>query len=98
MAAPRERDIDARDPRRTCIGCRQVRPQHALVRLGRRADGIVVVAERAAGRGAYVCPDDRCVGRAAAAAVLSRAFRKRCEAGVDLAREVREFWQRQRSR
>jgi hypothetical protein len=81
-------------PRRTCIGCRQVRAQTALVRLVRRSDGTVVSGRDGRGRGAYVCPDPDCLERAVKR--LGQAFRKPSVADTGLAEEVRGLWQRQR--
>jgi predicted RNA-binding protein YlxR (DUF448 family) len=81
-------------PRRTCIGCRQVRPQAGLIRLVRRVDGTVVSDPTGHGRGAYVCPDPRCLERAVKR--LGQAFRKPSVAGTGLAEEVKGLWQRQR--
>lgn len=80
-----------REPERTCVGCRRVRPRAALVRLVRDAEGRVRVdaGGAAPGRGAWVCPDDGCVERAALRGRLSHAFRQACEAGIDLAMAVR---------
>ena len=67
-------------PQRTCIGCRKVRPKAALVRLVRGADGRVQVdGGRAEGRGAYVCPDPGCLGKALYAGRLGHAFKRPCE-------------------
>lgn len=68
-------------PQRTCIGCRKVRPKAALVRLVRGADGRVRVDDgnRAGGRGAYVCPDRGCLGKALHAGRLGHAFKRPCE-------------------
>ena len=68
-------------PQRTCIGCRKVRPQAALLRLVRGADGRVHVDSggRAEGRGAYVCPDPGCLGKAFSAGRLGHAFKRPCE-------------------
>jgi len=42
-------------PQRTCVGCRQVLPKRALVRLVRTPDGIQVdPTGKQAGRGAYL--------------------------------------------
>jgi uncharacterized protein len=78
-------------PSRTCVGCRRARPQAALVRLVRLASGTVVVdgRTRAAGRGAYVCPDAECLGRGLSRGRLGHAFRKPSEAGPNLAAAVR---------
>ena len=82
-----------REPRRTCLGCRRVRPKQALVRLVRGRDGVVVAdpGGAAEGRGAYVCPDDPCLERALSRAQLSHAFRKPCAASEELAEAVRTF-------
>jgi predicted RNA-binding protein YlxR (DUF448 family) len=81
-------------PRRTCIGCRQVRGQATLIRLVRRPEGTVVPDPHGRGRGAYVCPDPQCLERALTR--LGRAFRKPSVAAIGLAEEVRGLWQRQR--
>lgn len=78
-------------PVRTCLGCRRARPKRLLIRLVRDTSGVVRVDRTAAapGRGAYVCPDGACVERMLKAAALSRAFRKRSDAGPDLEADVR---------
>ena len=56
----------AREPQRTCVGCRRVRGKSDLVRITRTPDGAVTVDRtgHGAGRGAYVCPETACVERA----------------------------------
>jgi predicted RNA-binding protein YlxR (DUF448 family) len=78
------------EPSRTCLGCREVRPKGRLVRLIRLRSGAVVVdaSARAAGRGAYVCPDAQCVERALGRGRLAHAFRKPCAASPDLGAAV----------
>ena len=73
-------------PRRTCLGCRQVRPKGALVRLVRQPDGRVVTDPdgRAVGRGAYVCADAECMERAFSRGRLTHAFRAPSEVGPEL--------------
>lgn len=68
-------------PERTCIGCRQRRPKAVLLRLVRGADGRVDVDDsgRAEGRGAYVCLDPGCLGKALSAGRLGHAFKRPCE-------------------
>ena len=74
------------DPRRTCVGCRQVREKRRLVRRVRRPEGVVVVDRTgsAPGRGAYVCGDPRCVERLVKSRRLTQAFKKPCAAGENL--------------
>lgn len=82
-----------RGPDRTCLGCRRVRPRGELVRLVSGRDGRVAVDPRgtAAGRGAYVCPDEACVERGLQRARLSHAFKKPCDANAALVAAVRDL-------
>lgn len=49
-------------PRRTCVGCRTTRAKPELVRIAATPDGVRVDPDQALpGRGAYVCPDPRCL-------------------------------------
>jgi predicted RNA-binding protein YlxR (DUF448 family) len=64
------------EPRRTCVGCRAVRPQRQLVRLvGDGWGGVAVASRRARGRGAYLCPLPGCLDAALRRRVLPRALR-----------------------
>jgi len=67
-----------REPRRTCVACRQARGKHELVRLVRLEEGLVVVDARgrAPGRGAYVCRGEGCAARLVKGGRLSQAFRR----------------------
>src|SRR5947209_10073284 len=84
-------------PCRTCLGCRRARPKALLIRLVRLPSGAVVVdaRARAAGRGAYVCPDAACVERALSRGRLGHAFKKPSEAHPDLAAVVRAAGRRE---
>jgi len=46
-----------------CVACHQMRPKRELVRVVRTPAGDVKVdpTGKLSGRGAYVCPDSRCV-------------------------------------
>ena len=49
-------------PRRTCVGCRTTRAKPELVRVAATPDGVRVDPDHdLPGRGAYVCPDPRCL-------------------------------------
>ena len=50
-------------PQRTCIACGAESSKSALVRLVRHADGVVQIDRtgKLSGRGAYVCPNQRCL-------------------------------------
>lgn len=65
-------------PSRTCLGCRQVRPQGSLLRIVRTADGFVEPdpERRRGGRGAYLCRSERCLGEAVRRGRWAHAFRR----------------------
>lgn len=73
-------------PIRTCLGCRARRPKTAMLRLVRRAGGVVAVDPRrtAGGRGAYVCEDPGCLERAMRGGRLAHAFRAPSDPGPEL--------------
>ena len=75
-----------RAPQRSCVACRQVRPKGELLRLVRTPEGEVGVdvTGKAAGRGAYVCRDERCAQRAVKQKKLVRAL------GVPVGEELLE--------
>lgn len=56
------------EPVRHCVVCRRGRAKHELVRVVRSPEGEVGldVGGKAPGRGAYVCPERRCIDRAGA--------------------------------
>lgn len=78
--APRLRRV----PTRTCVGCRQVRPKRALVRVVRTPQGEVQVdpTGKRAGRGAYVCPSEACLEKAFRGRQLERALDRPLDAAV----------------
>ncbi len=68
-----------KEPMRTCIGCRQVMPQRALVRLAIVDAPPFVVPDpkkRLGGRGAWIEPRRQCVERAAKKGGFQRALRR----------------------
>jgi len=84
-------------PRRTCVGCRRIDDQAALLRLVgiSAADGVVVRVDehrRMSGRGAWLHPDPACLASAAKRRAFNRAFR-----GPADTHEVAEWFQAQGS-
>ena len=68
-------------PIRMCVSCRRKAPQGSLIRLAVGEDGAVEVAQlRRRGRGAYVCPAQKCM----AAAVKRGAFQRGLRTQVHL--------------
>lgn len=52
-------------PLRTCLGCRKVREKSALIRFASIGGSLKPDIKGALkGRGAYICPDKRCVEEA----------------------------------
>ena len=68
-------------PLRTCLGCREVRDQAALVRYVRAPDGAVLVdyRDKLPGRGAYTCLKAECIAQAVARRQFDRTFRAPCQ-------------------
>lgn len=70
----------AREPIRTCVGCRERGPKSTLVRIVASTEGLEIDRSATAqGRGAYLHPDPACVMAASRSGVLGRALR----AGLD---------------
>lgn len=63
-------------PQRQCVGCREKKPKPELVRVVRAPDGSISLDARgkAAGRGAYLCPNPACLKKAQKNRALERAF------------------------
>jgi predicted RNA-binding protein YlxR (DUF448 family) len=55
-----------RQPLRTCVACRQVKAKRELVRLVRTPGGEIEIDATAKkpGRGAYICPTQKCLEKA----------------------------------
>jgi len=62
-------------PERTCVGCRRRRGQDELVRLVAARGRVVPARPGAAGRSAYLCPEETCLEAAEKKRAFARAFR-----------------------
>lgn len=63
-------------PMRTCVGCREVLPKRALIRVVRTPEGVQVdPTGRLPGRGAYLHDRRRCWEQALKRGALDRALR-----------------------
>ena len=71
-------------PLRQCLGCREMKPKAALVRVVRSPEGAVSVDLRgkAPGRGAYVCRSADCLKKALRSKAVGRAL------GVEIPPEI----------
>ena len=63
-------------PQRQCVGCRTMRDKKELIRVVKTPEGEIVLdaTGKKSGRGAYVCPDIRCLKKARKARALERAL------------------------
>ena len=79
-------------PMRMCVGCREMKPKMALLRVVKPQDGEAHIDRvgKAPGRGAYVCDDVECLRRARKSRALERALDCRIDAAVfdELARQI----------
>ena len=68
--------MEKKIPMRQCLGCREMKPKKELIRMVRSPEGEISLdfKGKASGRGAYVCPDPRCLKKAIKARALERAF------------------------
>ena len=68
--------MEKKIPMRQCLGCREMKPKKELIRGVRSPEGEISLdfKGKASGRGAYVCPDPRCLKKAIKARALERAF------------------------
>ena len=68
--------MEKKIPMRQCLGCREMKLKKELIRVVRSPEGEISLdfKGKASGRGAYVCPDPRCLKKAIKARALERAF------------------------
>ena len=63
-------------PMRQCVGCREMKPKRELIRVVRSPEGEIALDFRGKnpGRGAYICPDAKCLAKARKKNALGNAF------------------------
>ena len=68
--------MEKKIPMRQCLGGREMKPKKDLIRVVRSPEGEISLdfKGKASGRGAYVCPDPKCLKKAIKARALERAF------------------------
>ena len=68
---------------RMCAVCRELKGKEQLLRIARTPDGFVLdFSGKLAGRGAYVCKNSQCIGKAQKVRALERSFSARVDADV----------------
>ena len=63
-------------PMRMCVGCREMKPKQALIRVVKPQEGEAHIDRtgKAQGRGAYVCDSIECLKKARKSRALERAL------------------------
>ena len=63
-------------PLRKCTGCGEMKPKKELVRVVKTPDDKVLIdlTGRVNGRGAYICPDEKCLRIARKSKRIERSF------------------------
>lgn len=71
-------------PQRQCIGCGEGKPKKELIRVVRSPEGELSIdfSGKKPGRGAYICPSDKCLKRAVKSKKLARSLE--CEIPEDI--------------
>lgn len=71
-------------PQRQCTGCGESKPKRELIRVVRSPEGEISIdfTGKKAGRGAYLCPSDKCLKKALKTKKLSRSLE--CEIPEDI--------------
>lgn len=71
-------------PLRKCVGCGEQRPKKDLIRIVKNKDGELFVdfTGKANGRGAYICPELKCLQTAQKRKALNRALE--CEISTEI--------------
>lgn len=71
-------------PFRKCIGCGEMKPKNALIRIVHQADDSFVLdaTGRKNGRGAYICKNLQCFQKAIDTKGLERSFKMKIPAEV----------------
>ena len=81
-------------PMRMCVGCHEMKPKKELRRIVRSPEGEISIdlKGKKPGRGAYICRNAGCLGLAAKAHRLERAFSCKIPEDVyeKLAKELNE--------
>lgn len=68
-------------PQRMCVGCQEMKSKRELLRIVRTPAGSVEwdPSGKKAGRGAYICPTEECLGKAVKQKRLEKALNQSIE-------------------
>ncbi|MBQ5320940.1 MAG: YlxR family protein [Oscillospiraceae bacterium] len=65
-----------KQPERMCLGCREMKLKKELIRIVRSAEGEISIDRtgKKSGRGAYICPEEKCLKNAIKQNALEKTF------------------------
>ncbi len=71
-------------PHRKCMGCYEKRPKSEMIRIVKTPTGEVSldISGKSSGRGAYICPELKCINSAQKRKSLNRVFSCEVKEGV----------------
>ena len=77
-------------PKRTCIGCNEIKLKKELIRIVKNKEGQILVDKtgKANGRGAYICDNIECLEKAIKTKKLERSFET--QIGEEIYEELRK--------
>ena len=79
-------------PKRTCIGCSQVKLKKELIRIVKSKEGEIFIDKtgKANGRGAYICNSKECLEKAVKSKRLDKTFETKIDEKIyeDLRGEI----------
>ena len=82
-------------PMRQCIGCGEMKPKKEMIRVIKTAEDEIILdtTGRKNGRGAYICPESKCMQKAIKCKGLERSFKMPIPKDVYemLTKEMEEF-------
>lgn len=71
-------------PKRTCIGCNEIKLKKELIRIVKNKEGQIFIDRtgKANGRGAYICDNIECLEKAIKTKRLERTFETNIDAKI----------------
>ena len=68
-------------PKRTCIGCNEIKDKKELIRIVKEKEGTIKIDKtgKINGRGAYICSNIQCLEKAIKSKRLERTFETKIE-------------------
>lgn len=77
-------------PLRVCVGCRETKPKREMTRIVRTPQNTVEIdpTGKKSGRGAYICPNQKCLNMAVKKKSLEKALK--CKVSGEIIEELQK--------